>query len=68
MLKPFQVQSLNWMIQNFKAQRNCILADEMGLGKTIQTIAFINHLFTHENMTGPFLIIVPVSTIKQWMN
>lgn len=38
----------------------------MGLGKTIQTIAFLNHLFLYEGVTGPFFVIAPVSTLKQW--
>lgn len=40
----------------------------MGLGKTIQTIAFLNHLNVFENVLGPFLVVAPVSTLKQWRN
>lgn len=40
----------------------------MGLGKTIQTIAFLNHLTVYEQVLGPFLIVAPVSTLKQWRN
>ncbi len=43
-----------------------ILADEMGLGKTIQTVAFLNHLFVHERVSGPFLVVVPLSTAEAW--
>lgn len=46
-LKPFQLESLNWLISSWYQNRNCILADEMGLGKTIQTIAFLYHLNTY---------------------
>jgi chromodomain-helicase-DNA-binding protein 7 len=43
-----------------------ILADEMGLGKTIQSISFLYHLFSVENVKGPFLIIAPLSTLEHW--
>ena len=43
-----------------------MIADEMGLGKTIQAVAFLNHLYTFENLRGPFLIIAPLSTIEHW--
>ena len=45
-----------------------ILADEMGLGKTIQTIALITYLMDIKKNNGPFLIIVPLSTLSNWMN
>ena len=38
----------------------------MGLGKTIQSIAFLYHLFTVENVKGPFLVIAPLSTLEHW--
>lgn len=40
----------------------------MGLGKTIQTIAFLHHLYSFEDVIGPFLIVAPVSTLSQWRN
>lgn len=43
-----------------------ILADEMGLGKTIQTICFLSCLFHHHCLYGPFLIVVPLSTLHSW--
>lgn len=38
----------------------------MGLGKTIQSIAFLYHLFSVENVKGPFLVIAPLSTLEHW--
>ena len=67
-MKKFQVEGLNWLIKCWAENRNCILADEMGLGKTIQTIAFLHYLNVFEGVFGPFLIIAPVSTLKQWRN
>lgn len=43
-----------------------ILADEMGLGKTIQTISFLSYLFHQHMLYGPFLIVVPLSTLTSW--
>ncbi|KRT85966.1 helicase, partial [Oryctes borbonicus] len=43
---------------------NGILADEMGLGKTVQIIALICDLIT--KIKGPFLIVVPLSTVPNW--
>lgn len=38
----------------------------MGLGKTIQTISFLNYLFHEHQLYGPFLIVVPLSTLTSW--
>lgn len=43
-----------------------ILADEMGLGKTIQTISFLSYLFHQHQLYGPFLVVVPLSTLTSW--
>ncbi|TNN45053.1 Chromodomain-helicase-DNA-binding protein 1 [Liparis tanakae] len=38
----------------------------MGLGKTIQTISFLNCLFNDHQLYGPFLLVVPLSTLTSW--
>ena len=38
----------------------------MGLGKTIQTICFLNYLFSEHQLYGPFLLVVPLSTLTSW--
>jgi ATP-dependent helicase STH1/SNF2 len=38
----------------------------MGLGKTIQTISLLAHLIEFKKNYGPFLIIVPLSTMSNW--
>lgn len=40
----------------------------MGLGKTIQSITFLSYLYHFHNVYGPFLIIVPLSTIASWQH
>uniref|UniRef100_A0A673KW45 Probable global transcription activator SNF2L2 n=1 Tax=Sinocyclocheilus rhinocerous TaxID=307959 RepID=A0A673KW45_9TELE len=67
-LKHYQVQGLEWMVSLYNNNLNGILADEMGLGKTIQTIALITYLMEHKRLNGPYLIIVPLSTLSNWVN
>ncbi|XP_015270364.1 PREDICTED: SWI/SNF-related matrix-associated actin-dependent regulator of chromatin subfamily A containing DEAD/H box 1-like, partial [Gekko japonicus] len=65
-LKPYQKIGLNWLALLHKHSLNGILADEMGLGKTIQAIAFLAYLYL-EGDIGPHLIVVPASTIDNWV-
>jgi len=58
---------LNWLIGLYETGVNGILADEMGLGKTIQTISFLAFLREFKKVKGPHLIIVPKSTVPNWM-
>lgn len=64
-LRDYQLEGVNWLTFCWITNRNCILADEMGLGKTIQSIAFLIELFEY-GFKGPFLIIVPLSTLGNW--
>uniref|UniRef100_A0A8C9VWG3 SWI/SNF related BAF chromatin remodeling complex subunit ATPase 2 n=1 Tax=Scleropages formosus TaxID=113540 RepID=A0A8C9VWG3_SCLFO len=66
-LKQYQIQGLEWMVSLYNNNLNGILADEMGLGKTIQTIALITYLMEHKRLNGPYLIIVPLSTLSNWV-
>ncbi|XP_071490334.1 probable global transcription activator SNF2L2 [Diadema antillarum] len=65
-LKAYQVKGLQWLVSLYNNNLNGILADEMGLGKTIQTIALMCHLIEKKKVNGPFLIIVPLSTLSNW--
>lgn len=47
--------------------RNCILADEMGLGKTVQCVSFLGLLAETCAVHGPFLVVVPLSTVPNWI-
>lgn len=42
------------------------MADEMGLGKTIQSIGFLSLLYHKYEIYGPFLVVVPLSTVASW--
>ncbi|XP_022919947.1 ATP-dependent helicase brm isoform X2 [Onthophagus taurus] len=66
-LKEYQTKGLEWLVSLYNNNLNGILADEMGLGKTIQTIALITYLMEKKKVNGPFLIIVPLSTLSNWV-
>lgn len=66
-LKEYQIKGLEWLVSLYNNNLNGILADEMGLGKTIQTIALLTYLIEKKRNNGPYLIIVPLSTLSNWM-
>ena len=66
-LKKYQQIGLNWMVSLYNNKLNGILADEMGLGKTIQTIALLCYLMEFKQNYGPFLVVVPLTTLSNWM-
>ncbi|ODV73463.1 DNA translocase CYBJADRAFT_150529 [Cyberlindnera jadinii NRRL Y-1542] len=65
-LREYQIQGLNWLISLHENSLSGILADEMGLGKTLQTISFLGYLRYYKNIDGPFIVIVPKSTLDNW--
>lgn len=66
-LKEYQIKGLEWLVSLYNNNLNGILADEMGLGKTIQTIALVTYLMERKRNHGPYLIIVPLSTMSNWI-
>ncbi|KAG9199817.1 hypothetical protein G6514_007931 [Epicoccum nigrum] len=65
-LRPFQMQGVNFLAHNWCRGTNVILADEMGLGKTVQTVSFMNWLRHARGQDGPFICVVPLSTMPAW--
>ncbi|KAB8268807.1 hypothetical protein BDV30DRAFT_217779 [Aspergillus minisclerotigenes] len=65
-MKDYQIVGINWLSLLFEKELSCILADDMGLGKTCQVIAFLAHLY-EKGIKGPHLIVVPSSTIENWL-
>ncbi|KAB5593830.1 SNF2-family ATP-dependent chromatin remodeling factor snf21 [Ceratobasidium theobromae] len=65
-LKEYQMKGLQWMVSLYNNRLNGILADEMGLGKTIQTISLVSFLIERKKLHGPYLVIVPLSTLTNW--
>ncbi|XP_062012290.1 protein CHROMATIN REMODELING 4 isoform X1 [Rosa rugosa] len=66
-LFPHQLEALNWLRKCWHKSRNVILADEMGLGKTISACAFISSLYVEFKATLPCLVLVPLSTMPNWL-
>lgn len=66
LMRPYQLEGLNWMIKLHHNGINGVLADEMGLGKTLQSISILGYLREFKQITGPHLIIVPKSTLANW--
>ena len=67
-LKQYQMFGLNWMVSLYNNNLNGILADEMGLGKTIQTISLFAYLIGNKGNEGPFMVVVPLTTINNWIS
>ncbi|GBE58871.1 SNF2 family N-terminal domain containing protein [Babesia ovata] len=64
-LKPHQEFGVDWLLKSFLTG-GAILSDEMGLGKTIQTLCFLSYLKMMK-IEGPHLIVVPLSTVGNWL-
>jgi ATP-dependent helicase STH1/SNF2 len=67
-LRDYQVDAVNWLVSLFENGVNGILGDEMGLGKTIQTISLITYLAEKKGAFGPWLMVVPLSTVDNWLS
>ncbi|KAH9134500.1 hypothetical protein LEN26_006784 [Aphanomyces euteiches] len=67
-LKEYQLRGLQWMVSLYDNRLNGILADEMGLGKTIQSISLVTYIMEFKHNHGPFLVVVPLSTLSNWVN
>jgi len=66
-MRAYQLEGLNWMIRLQENGVNGILADEMGLGKTLQSISILVYQRQFQDCTGPHLVVVPKSTLSNWM-
>ncbi|PWY77482.1 swi2/snf2-like protein [Aspergillus heteromorphus CBS 117.55] len=66
-MKEYQLEGLEWLKSLWMNGLCGILADEMGLGKTIQAISLIA-FFKEKNVSGPFLIAAPLSTVSNWVD
>lgn len=65
-LRDFQMAGINFLAHNWCKGNNVILADEMGLGKTVQSVSFMSWLIHDRHQEGPFLVVVPLSTMPAW--
>lgn len=66
-MRRYQLEGLEWLKSLWMNGLCGILADEMGLGKTVQAISLIA-FFKEKNVSGPFLIAAPLSTVSNWID
>ncbi|PYH79120.1 helicase [Aspergillus uvarum CBS 121591] len=66
-MKKYQLEGLEWLKSLWMNGLCGILADEMGLGKTVQAISLLA-FFKEKNVSGPFLIAAPLSTVSNWVD
>jgi non-specific serine/threonine protein kinase len=45
-LRNYQKEGVNWLAKNYQMSLGSCLADDMGLGKTIQTLAYLDFVYT----------------------
>ena len=45
-LRPYQKDGVNWLVKNYQMELGSCLADDMGLGKTIQTLAYLDFVYS----------------------
>lgn len=65
-LRDYQLEGLNFLVNSWRNDTNVILADEMGLGKTVQSVSMVGFLQNAQQIYGPFLVVVPLSTLANW--
>uniref|UniRef100_A0A7N0U3Y7 magnesium chelatase n=1 Tax=Kalanchoe fedtschenkoi TaxID=63787 RepID=A0A7N0U3Y7_KALFE len=65
-LRDYQLEGLNFLVNSWINDTNVILADEMGLGKTVQSVSMLGFLKNSRQIPGPFLVVVPLSTLSNW--
>ncbi|NHN26425.1 DEAD/DEAH box helicase family protein [Flavobacterium jejuense] len=46
-LRNYQEEGVNWLVKNYQLGLGSCLADDMGLGKTIQSLAYLDFVYTH---------------------
>ncbi len=59
-LRPYQAEGVNWMLELASRNMGGILADDMGLGKTLQTLAAVH------TIGGSTLVVCPSSLVSNW--
>jgi len=65
-MRDYQLTGLKWLTNLYESNACGILGDEMGLGKTVQAISILGWLYENKNISGPFIIITPISILENW--
>ena len=45
-LRTYQKEGVHWLVHNYQRKLGACLADDMGLGKTLQTLTYLDFVFT----------------------
>lgn len=61
-LRPYQLEGVQWLSGLSELGMGGILADDMGLGKTLQVLVFM------KSAGGPSLVVCPSSLVFNWMS
>lgn len=62
LLRDYQLEGVQWLLNRWECDEPGLLADDMGLGKTIQTLAYLDTINTDQ----PQLVVVPRSLLANW--
>ncbi|KAJ3209128.1 hypothetical protein HDU82_001372 [Entophlyctis luteolus] len=65
-LKDYQLVGLEFLSNLVDNGMNGMLGDEMGLGKTLQTISLLCYMRDVIGLSGPYLIVCPLSVLSSW--
>jgi chromodomain-helicase-DNA-binding protein 1 len=60
---------MKWVLERYESKSsNVFCSSNVFFYKTVQTVAFLSYLFHQMQQYGPFLVIVPLSTITAWQS
>ncbi|WVY90250.1 hypothetical protein V8G54_035764 [Vigna mungo] len=54
------------LVLSWRNDTNVILADEIGLGKTVLLVSMLGFHQNAQQIHGPFLVVVPLTTLSNW--
>jgi len=67
-LRDYQKTWVDWLFFLQEYHFSGILADDMGLWKTIQTLAFLEKIYSSSKKAGKTLIVCPTSLVLNWLD
>ncbi len=65
-LREYQKLGTEWLYYLYENFFGGLLCDDMGLGKTHQVMAFLLSLREEQGITGPFLVVCPMTVLSHW--
>ena len=70
LLRDYQVEGVEWLLQSRLQQQPCVLNDESGLGKSVQALAYIRmvHELRLRPPHEPVLVLMSSYLLSHWQN